>query len=979
MDVPSVIPRPRRYFPTFAALFAMGVAASAAPIDFAGTSTYTQDFQSMTGSAISTSSVAGLTMTEISTLSGGSAGVAGWYMYGLGWTTAADKWQGADSGSSSTGGFRQLIDSSGGRALGSEGSTTASGFFGLVLKNTSGATINTVSISYDAVMNRNPSTTANKYVFGYLVSSSAVSTSTTAAAAGTFSATLNSSALGFTTPSSGTGAPGTQAAITPLFKIGTMSGNLSTLSWGADQYLYLAWKEVDEGGSDANAGVDNFSLSVAAAVRDLTWRLLVNGTWDATLTNFTSSGSNVAYVAGDNVTFDNVAGGIITLSGALAPSSVTVSAASGTYTFNGPTSGDKITGSIGIAKSGAGTLILNSDHDFSGGVTITAGTVQIDGAGRLGTGAISLNGASASLVSTSSTALAMSTNALSIGASGGTINTGTNGLTLGALTSSGLLTKTGAGSLTVGTVTSSAGAGFTVSAGDLVFGQASGTVRIFANTSLTGNLVLGSGIRFDVDDGSTISGSGKIKVAAKGALISNTSGNSGGTISSEIALNSSALAFAKGSWAGSVYTPSADFLTTVGGTTGGGLIISLMYGDSDVDLSNNSTNGGGTGALTLTGASTYTGNTTINANTPTSPAVSIILGVNNALPEATGLIVGTKTNVGVPVLDLNGKNQQVAYLADGIYVTTLKYLKIVNNSASASVLTLAGSISPGNPFSGDISDGIGIISLVKAGANTQTLSGYGAYSGGVTVNAGTLKVIPPSGASLSTALGTGVVTVGGTGQIFVAATIANAITVNSGGRLSGNGQLDAVTVNAAGVIAANTTIEQMNAATLTMNNTATMAAGAIIEWKVNDAAAAAGIGYDTFNFSTGLDLSTASTLNKIVVRIISFNSPGDAAAGQPLSLSLLGSHPFDFATASSVTKPSLGTNIADLFTYDVSQFQYSDGSLSNAAFWSMSYDETSGAMTLTAAVPEPSTYGLGLGALLLAVAAIRRRRRRAVA
>ncbi|NBR42416.1 MAG: PEP-CTERM sorting domain-containing protein, partial [Verrucomicrobia bacterium] len=362
--------------------------------------------------------------------------------------------------------------------------------------------------------------------------------------------------------------------------------------------------------------------------------------------------------------------------------------------------------------------------------------------------------------------------------------------------------------------------------------------------------------------------------------------------------------------------------------------------DSDVDLSNNSTTGGGTGALTLTGASTYTGNTTINANTPTSPAVSIILGVNNALPVTTGLIVGTKTGVGVPVLDLNGKNQQVAYIADGSFVTAAKYLKIVNNSATASVLTLAGSVSPGNSFSGYISDGIGVISLVKAGSNTQTLSGYGAYSGGVTVNAGTLKVIPPSGASLSSALGSGAVIIGGTGQLFVAANIANAITVNSGGRLS----------------------------------TVTMAAGAIIEWKVNDASASAGVGYDTFNFSTGLDLSTASTSNKIVVRIISFNSPGDAAAGRPLSLPRLGEHPFVFATASSVIPPSFGTNIADLFTYDVSQFQYSDGSSSKASLWEMSFDQTTQTMTLTA-VPEPSTYGLGLGALLLAVAAIRRRRR----
>ena len=932
----------------------------------------------MTGTAIATSSVAGSTMTEISTLSGGSAGVAGWYMYGLGWTTAATKWQGADTGNSTTGGFRQLYDSTGGRALGSEGSTTAYGFFGLVLQNTSSSTINSLSLSYDAVMNRNPSSNVNNYTFGYLVSSTAVSTSTTLAAPGTFGAALNSSTLGFSTPASGagTGSPGSQAAISPMFKIAAISGTLSTLNWASGQYLYLAWKEVDETGSDANAGVDNFRLSVPAGVRNLTWGLIINGTWDSATANFTSGGSSTAFVANDNVTFDNVAGGVITLSGSLAPTSVTVSATSGTYTFNGATAADKITGGTSIAKSGAGTLILTSANDFTGGVTITGGTVQFDGSGRLGSGPISLNGSGASLVSTSSSAVSMSGNALSVGASGGTINTGANSLTLGALTTSGMLTKTGAGSLTVGTVTSSAGAGFTVNAGDLVLGQASGVVKIFANTSLTGNLVLSSGIRFDVDANSAISGTGKIKVAATGALISNTSNDIGGTISTEISLNSNAIAFAKGTWAGSSYTPSTSFLTTVGGTSGGALSVFFLSGDSDVDLSNNSTTGGGTGTLTLTGASTYTGNTTINANTPTAPAVNVLLGVNNALPTTTGLIVGTKTGVGVPVLDMNGKNQQFAYVADGANVTAAKYLKIVNNAASASVLTLGGSVSPGAAFSGYISDGSGIISLVKTGANTQILSGFGAYSGGVTVSAGTLQVRGVTPTTLSTALGTGSVVVNNSGQLFVSASIANAVTVNSGGRVSGNGQLDLLTVNSGGVLAANTSLTQLNAATLTANNTATLAGGSVIEWKLNDASASAGIGYDNFNFTTGLDLSGASAANKIVVRIISFATPGDATAGNPLSMNQRVINTFAFATASSVTKPTLGTNIADLFTYDVSQFRYSDGTSSNAGLWAMSFDQNTTTMTLTA-VPEPSTYGVGLGAILLAAAAIRRRRRKA--
>ena len=742
---------PRREVFPFAALLALGAAgASAAPIQFDGTTTYTQDFQSMT-TGTNTVALAGSTMTEVSALTGGG-GVQGWYVYGQNWTTAAtSKWVAGDTGSGTGGGFRELIDTQPtvGRALGSLASGSAGGFFGLVLQNSSGQTINNLSIAYDAVMNRNPNGTTgvvNTFALGYAVSSTAVVSATQASpgAAGTFGASLNSTTLGFSTPSSGTGAPSaTAATYNPLLKIGnTITGTLSSLGWGAGQYLYIAWSDLNEAGNDASAGVDNFSLSVPVGVLSLTWGLVVDGIWDSATANFTAGGSATAFAAANEVTFDNAAGGIITLSGSLAPTSVTVSAASGTYTFNGPTAADKITGGTSIAKSGAGTLVLTSANDFTGGVAITGGTVQIDGGGRLGTGPISLNGSGATLVSTSSSAVAMSGNALSVGASGGTINTGVNDLTLGALTASGMLTKTGTGSLTVGTVTSNAGTGLTVSAGDLVLSQASGTVRISANTSLTGNLVLGSGIRFDVNDGKEISGTGKIKVAATGALISNTSGNPGGTISTEIALNSNAIAFTKGTWAGSAYTPSTSFLTTVGGTTGGALSIFFLSGDSDIDLSNNSTGGGGAGTLTLTGASTYTGNTSISANSPASPAVSsVILGVDNALPIGTGLIVGTKTGLGVPVLDLNGKNQQLAYIADGANVTAAKYLKVVNNNASSpSVLTLGGSVSPGKAFSGYISDGAGTIALVKTGTNTQTLSGSGAYSGGVTVNAGTLQV-----------------------------------------------------------------------------------------------------------------------------------------------------------------------------------------------------------------------------------------------
>ena len=981
----SFVRLPRRGIFPFAALLALGAAGvTAGPINFNGTTTYTQDFEGLSSTTAS-GATPGSGMNELTTLAGNSTtSVSSWFVYGTaGWGL---KW-GVTNGSSNAGSFYALVNSATAgsvtnHALGSLASGSNIGFFGLVLRNDSGATINDLSIAYDEVMNRNPSTTPNPYPLSYLVSSTAVATASASVGAGTFAdaaGSWNTTTLGFTTPSSGTGAPSTTQTTlnNTVTKIATITGTLSELNWTAGDYIYLRWTDTDNTGSDAAAGVDNFSLSVPAGVRDLTWGLIVDGAWNSSTANFTSGGSATAFADTDKVTFDNAVGGIITLSGSLAPTSVKVSAPSGTFTFSGSTATDKITGGTSIAKSGAGTLVLTSANDFTGGLTITGGTVQVDGAGRLGTGGISLNGAGATLVSTSSSAVAMSANALSIGASGGTINTGANDLTLGALTTSGMLTKTGAGSLTVGTVTPNAGTGFTVSAGDLVLGQASGTVKVFVNSTLTGNLVLNSGIRFDVDGTSTISGTGKIKVAATGALISNSSSDLGGTISTEIALNSNALAFTKGTWAGASYTPSTSFLTTVGGTTGGALSIFFLSGDSDIDLSNNSTGGGGAGTLTLTGASTYTGNTSISANSPASPAVSsVILGVDNALPIGTGLIVGTKASVGVPVMDLNGKNQQLAYIADGANVSATKYLKIVNNNASsASVLTLGGSVSPGKSFSGTISDGAGTIALVKTGGNTQILSGSGTYSGGVTVNAGTLQVTGASPSTVSTALGaaTGSVVVNNSGQLFVSASIGNAVTVNSGGRVSGNGQLDLITVNSGGVIAAATSPTQLNAATLTTNNTATVAGGSIIEWKLNDAAGLAGIGYDTFNFTTGLDLSGASAANKIVVRIISFNSPGDATAGNPLAMNKGSLKTFAFASASSV----IGTNIADLFTYDVSQFRYTDGTSSDAGLWAMSFDQNTTTMTLTTVVPEPSTYGLGLGALLLAAAAIRRRRRKA--
>ena len=82
---------------------------------------------------------------------------------------------------------------------------------------------------------------------------------------------------------------------------------------------------------------------------------------------------------------------------------------------------------------------------------------------------------------------------------------------------------------------------------------------------------------------------------------------------------------------------------------------------------------------------------------------------------------------------------------------------------------------------------------------------------------------------------------------------------------------------------------------------------------------------------------------------------------------------FDFGTYDHNGTTGYSGNISDLFTFETSQFTYTGGTASDAGLWTINFNDTTGAITLTA-VPEPSTYGFGLGALALAAAAIRRRR-----
>jgi autotransporter-associated beta strand protein len=117
---------------------------------------------------------------------------------------------------------------------------------------------------------------------------------------------------------------------------------------------------------------------------NLRWNTNNNGVWDtgnsANWLNLTSSQQTI-FSAGDQVLFDDTTGvpTTVTLNSTVLPGNITVNSSLNNFIFSGP---GKISGTGGMVKQGASTLSLNTSNDFTGPVTISGGTVQA-GAGAM--------------------------------------------------------------------------------------------------------------------------------------------------------------------------------------------------------------------------------------------------------------------------------------------------------------------------------------------------------------------------------------------------------------------------------------------------------------------------------------------------------------------------------------------------------------------------------------------------------------------
>ncbi|EAT8289687.1 autotransporter outer membrane beta-barrel domain-containing protein [Salmonella enterica] len=555
-----------------------------------------------------------------------------------------------------------------------------------------------------------------------------------------------------------------------------ISGSGNVVKSG-DGTLTLSGSNTYTGGtliSDGTLVASNVeALGTGDVTNDATLALNTGGDF----TNNISGSGQVVKSGDDTLTLsgaNSYTGGTLISSGTLVATNVDA-LGSGDVTDNatlelntGGTFDNAISGSGNVVKSGADTLTLSGSNSYTGGTTISGGTLVASNVEALGTGDV-----------TNNATLELNTGGDFINNIGGT----------GRVEKSGdeTLTLSGANSYTGGTL---------ISGGTLV----ATSVEALGSGDVTDNAVLelNTGGTFD----NAISGSGQVvKSGDKMLTLSGANSYSGGTLISDgtlVASNVEALG------TGDVTDNAVLELNT------GGDFDNAISGSGQVVKSGDET-------LTLSGTNTYTGGTTISGGTLVATSVDALGSgdvTDNAVLELnTG---GTFDNAisgsgkveksGDDALTLSGSNTYTGgtTINDGTLVATSVDALGTGDITDDATLEL----NTGGDFDNAIG---GSGNVVKSGADTLTLSGSNTYTGGTLISDGTLV------ASNVEALGTGDVTnnatlelntggdfinnIGGTGRVEKSGdetlTLSGANSYTGGTLISG-GTLVANDVNALG-------------------------------------------------------------------------------------------------------------------------------------------------------------------------------------
>ena len=305
---------------------------------------------------------------------------------------------------------------------------------------------------------------------------------------------------------------------------------------------------------------------------------------------------------------------------------------------------------------------------------------------------------------------------------GGAPISGTCGLTkLGAsaLTLSG--SNTYSGTTTVG-VNGTANSKIIVNHSAALGSAAGGTTVYGGNGTTENQLYLGNGVTVK-DETLTLATGASYRA---GLLF--TPGTGTATWDGNIVLSGGGGAYLWGDSSTGVLVIGGSADDTITGTTGQLSLRGNGIMNSRINI--------GTVALGKDTPATWTLNTASNKWGSSSVYQGILkLGIADALPVTTTLKVGKDSAVSEAIFDLNGKNQTVAGLGE-LHYSGAGTQKIVSSTPA----TLTVSNATPNSFGTTNSSIEGLVSVVKMGAGTLTLTGTNTTFGGFAVNAGTLTV-----------------------------------------------------------------------------------------------------------------------------------------------------------------------------------------------------------------------------------------------
>jgi len=549
---------------------------------------------------------------------------------------------------------------------------------------------------------------------------------------------------------------------------GAITGNHSLTKLGNGTLVLTG----ASGGTFTGGGVilDAGTLDINNATALGTARFTINGgTFDNTSGSAITLSTNNAQTWGADFTFGgtnslNLGTGAVTMG-----ASIQLTTTAGNLTVGGNIA--DLSNGYGITKAGAGTLVLSGSNTFGGGITLSAGTLDINSAAAVGTGTFTINGGT--IDNTGGSAVTLSNNNVQTWggdfafAGSNALNLGTGAVTLGASRAVTIQAST----LTVGGNVGDGSSGYGITkagAGTLVLNGAdtySGTTTINGGVVQLGNAN-----------------------AAQDSTVSVGTNNG-------LAFSAGIGSFTMGGLAGG----SNEALTD---TSAGAVTLSVgNNGSSNVYSGKLS----GSGALAIIGGTqTLSGSNTFSGGITVAPAASGQLNINSAGALGTGTLTidgGAIDNTSGSPVTVSNNNAQAwngSFTFEGTNPLDLGTGAVTLGTSP--ILEVDGTLTVGGNI-GDEGHGYG---FTMSGTGALTLSGSSTFSGGVTLSEGQLNI------NSAGAIGTGTFTIDD--DTGIDNTSGHAVTLSTnnaqawGGSFSFAGSNDlnlgtgAVTLGASGIV-----------------------------------------------------------------------------------------------------------------------------------------------------------------------------------